>query len=224
MKNIIGIIIILLLGVGFLFLRQTQKPTNTNPEELSSSINPTIMLEQTQKQYSSPPPMTIDQTKKYTALLTTNKGEMTVTLFPDEAPIAVNNFIFLAKEGFYTNTPFHRVISDFMIQGGDPTGTGTGGPGYRFEDEAVMKDYTRGTLAMANAGPDTNGSQFFIMHKDSDSLPKDYVIFGSIEKNDEASLKTLDTLLATPVTRSMSGEPSKPTEDLRLLSVTITEK
>ncbi len=115
------------------------------------------------KQFSAPPPMSIDGSKHYTATFDTSMGTMKADLFVTDAPMTVNNFVFLAKQGFYDGVTFHRVINNFMIQTGDPTGTGTGGPGYRFNDEPVKRQYLRGTLAMANAGPNTNGSQFFIV-------------------------------------------------------------
>ena len=118
------------------------------------------------KQYAAPPPMQIDPAKKYTATFETSRGTIVCELYPENAPMAVNNFVFLAKDGFYNDTTFHRVIKDFMVQGGDPTGTGTGGPGYRFEDETKgnPNKHQVGSLSMANAGPGTNGSQFFITH------------------------------------------------------------
>src|SRR3990172_1402830 len=131
------------------------------------------------KMYTTPPQMTIDMAKEYSATLKTDMGDIVVALAAKEAPTTVNNFVFLAREKFYDNTVFHRTIKGFMIQGGDPEGTGRGGPGYRFEDEPFEGEYTRGTVAMANAGPDTNGSQFFILHQDYD-LPKNYVIFGKV--------------------------------------------
>lgn len=167
--------------------------------------------------------MTIDTAKRYTAIVETSKGNMAITLFPGEAPAAVNNFVFLSREGFYTNTIFHRIIKGFMIQGGDPKGNGTGGPGYRFDDEPVRRDYTRGIVAMANAGPNTNGSQFFIMHADY-GLPKNYVIFGAIEASDSASLATLDAIATIPVDMSVGGEMSKPKEQVVVQSVTIEER
>jgi cyclophilin family peptidyl-prolyl cis-trans isomerase len=197
----------------------TVLPTSAAVQERKESMIQT----QTKKQYTSPPAMTVSADKTYKAVLDTNKGKLVVQLFVKDAPNAVNNFVFLAKEGFYANTIFHRVIKDFMIQGGDPTGTGMGGPGYRFADETITKEYTRGTLAMANAGPNTNGSQFFIMHKDTTSLPKNYVIFGAIPEGDVESFKTLDALLATPVGRSSNGEQSRPLEELVLKTVTIVE-
>ena len=170
-------------------------------------------------QWNSPPEMVIDPEKRYFATLRTNKGVVEVELFPKETPIAVNNFIFLARQGFYDGTPFHRVIKGFMIQGGDPTGKGTGGPGYRFDDEPITRDYLRGTLAMANAGPNTNGSQFFIMHQNY-ALPKNYIIFGQATDG----LDVVDAMANTPVKSSSSGERSVPTEPLILESVEIREE
>src|SRR5580698_10310418 len=115
------------------------------------------------KQYNEPPKMAIDTKKKYSATFDTSKGKVEVDLFPEDAPITVNNFVFLAREKFYDGTKFHRVIADFMVQGGDPTATGSGGPGYKFADETKGSPHKHkiGTLSMANAGPNTNGSQFF---------------------------------------------------------------
>ena len=135
------------------------------------------------KTYTNPPAMTIAVDKTYTATIKTSKGVMKLVLYPKDAPNTVNNFVFLAREGFYNSTVFHRIIKGFMIQGGDPKGDGTGGPGYRFADEKITRDYTKGTIAMANAGPNTNGSQFFVMHADY-PLPKNYVIFGGINSGD----------------------------------------
>ncbi|HUE75803.1 MAG TPA: peptidylprolyl isomerase, partial [Chloroflexota bacterium] len=130
-------------------------------------------------QWPSPPQMVIDPTKTYVAEIATTEGTMRANLFADEAPKTVNNFVFLARENYYENVKFHRIMKDFMVQTGDPTGTGAGGPGYRFEDEPVKRSYKRGTLAMANAGPNTNGSQFFIMHNDY-TLAPNYTIFGEV--------------------------------------------
>ncbi len=148
------------------------------------------------QQYPAPPEMQIDPAKDYRATIKTNKGDITVTLFAGESPKTVNNFVFLANEGFYDGVIFHRVINGFMIQGGDPTGTGTGGPGYRFDDElekARSHRYSRGTLAMANAGPNTNGSQFFIMHADY-GLPPQYSVFGKAVDG----LDVVDEIATTP--------------------------
>jgi peptidyl-prolyl cis-trans isomerase B (cyclophilin B) len=133
-------------------------------------------------QYPSPPAMSIDTNKKYTATLNTTKGEIVCELFSKDAPKTVNNFVFLARDKFYDGTVFHRVIPDFMIQGGDPTGTGRGGPGYRFEDETKSNPnrHQVGTLSMANAGPNTNGSQFFITHVVTDWLDGKHTVFGKV--------------------------------------------
>jgi len=134
------------------------------------------------KQYRSPPPMTIDTARKYVATLETSRGNIVCELFAREAPMTVNNFVFLARDGFYDGTTFHRVIKDFMIQGGDPTGTGRGGPGYRFPDEVGPDKprHKRGSLSMANAGPNTNGSQFFITHVETDWLDGKHTVFGQV--------------------------------------------
>lgn len=137
--------------------------------------------------YSEPPAMTIDTSKSYQALVQTSKGEILLNLFDDEAPLTVNNFVFLASQGFYDGIIFHRVLADFMAQGGDPTGTGTGGPGYSFGDETsngLVFD-RRGLLAMANSGPNTNGSQFFITFVPTDWLNGNHTIFGELVEGDE---------------------------------------
>ena len=132
------------------------------------------------KTYSSPPPMTIDTSKKYTAIIETEKGNLVLELFAKDVPITVNNFVFLAGEGFYDGSTFHRVIPDFMAQGGDPTGTGRGGPGYRFDDEFTEHTHITGALSMANAGPDTNGSQFFITYTPQHGLDGKHSVFGQL--------------------------------------------
>ena len=136
------------------------------------------------RQYDAAPAMALDATKHYAAIIDTSRGTITVDLFPKEAPMTVNNFVFLAQHHFYDGLTFHRVIPDFMIQGGDPAGDGTGGPGYQFKDETDptlnSHQFQKGTLAMANAGPDTNGSQFFITHKATDWLQGKHTIFGQV--------------------------------------------
>lgn len=145
------------------------------------------------KQWSSPPEMVIDPEKDYTATLHTDKGDIVFKLFAERAPRTVNNFVFLAREGFYDDTIFHRVISNFMAQGGDPTGTGTGGPGYRFADEfhPELRHDKAGVLSMANAGPNTNGSQFFITHLPTPHLDKRHSVFGQVTEG-------MDVLLSIP--------------------------
>jgi peptidyl-prolyl cis-trans isomerase B (cyclophilin B) len=132
------------------------------------------------KQYSSPPEMQIDPNKNYTATIETEKGNLVLELFAADVPVTVNNFVFLAREGFYDNTTFHRVIEDFMAQGGDPTGTGSGGPGYKFDDEFTSHSHVTGALSMANAGANTNGSQFFICYSPQHHLDGHHSVFGQL--------------------------------------------
>jgi cyclophilin family peptidyl-prolyl cis-trans isomerase len=172
------------------------------------------------QQYSKPFDMQLEAEKTYTATLETNHGSIDVEFFPDDAPNTVNNFVSLARERYYDGTPFHRIIKGFMIQGGDPTGTGMGGPGYKFQDEKVTRDYESGTLAMANAGPNTNGSQFFICHGDlKGRLPKNYTIFARVT----SGLDVVDKIASMPVQASRSGEPSSPVEPVTLDKVTVNE-
>ena len=132
------------------------------------------------KTYSAPPPMTIDTSKQYTATIEIEKGNIVLELFASDVPVTVNNFVFLAREGFYDGTTFHRVIPGFMAQGGDPTGTGAGGPGYRFDDEITLHTHVAGALSMANYGPDTNGCQFFITYVPKHQLDGHYSVFGQL--------------------------------------------
>ncbi len=161
--------------------------------------------------------MAIDPNNNYIATIHTNLGDFTVELFASEAPLTVNNFVFLSREGFYDGVLFHRVIKEFMVQTGDPRGDGTGGPGYRFEDEPVSRSYSRGIVAMANAGPNTNGSQFFIVHGTNVNLPPSYTIFGQVS----SGLDTVDLIANTPVQPSLRGEVSSPTEPLLIESIEI---
>jgi cyclophilin family peptidyl-prolyl cis-trans isomerase len=147
------------------------------------------------KQYPKAPDLAIDLDTDYRATLRTTHGDITLRLFAAEAPLAVNSFLFLAGEGFFDGVIFHRVIPGFVVQGGDPTGTGRGGPGYKFRDELEAdRRYQRGTLAMANAGPGTNGSQFFICLADLAKLPHNYTIFGEVVDGMDA----VDAIAALP--------------------------
>lgn len=194
MKYVVVILFIALVVVGF----------NYSPKEKE--------IENTTNIISTTPITTMSK-----AIIETNKGIIEVELFPSDAPKTVENFTTLAQKGFYNGVIFHRVIRDFMIQGGDPTGTGRGGPGYTFADElnpqtdSYQRGYVRGTLAMANAGPNTNGSQFFIMHKDV-PLPHNYTIFGRVTKG----LETVDAIAT-----SETNVDDRPLQDIIIQKITL---
>jgi len=183
---------------------------NTNNEEGEVLSN--------NKVYESMPEMNIDISKNYTAVIKTSMGDMSVEFFTEDAPMTVNNFINLSRDGYYDDVIFHRVISGFMIQGGDPSGTGHGEmgkyPGYKFEDELNnQRAYEKGILAMANAGPDTNGSQFFIMHVDY-PLPYQYTIFGKVTDG----MDVIDKIASVE-----TGEGDRPVNDVIIESIEIKE-
>ncbi len=166
------------------------------------------------KQWNEAPVMEIDPKKEYKATVKTDKGDMVFKLHADKVPKTVNNFVFLARQGYYDGTKFHRVINDFMAQGGDPTGTGMGGPGYKFEDEFVpeLRHDKRGVLSMANAGPGTNGSQFFITHRPTPHLDNKHSVFGQLIEGE-------DVLMAIPA----RDPQQKNSLAVQLVSVTIQE-
>lgn len=204
---------------------QSAAAASGDPELASSCWTPDQRIEgdNVANQYSQPPAMAIDVNKTYTADIQTNLGSFTVEFYPQDAPNTVNNFICLANDGYYNNTPFHRIMAGFMFQGGDPTGTGAGGPGYRFNDEPINKDYEKGTLAMANAGPNTNGSQFFVCVDNLTAkgmLQKNYTIFGKVIDG----MDVVDKIAAVPVGRNSRGENSVPQQPVTLESVTVNEK
>ena len=166
------------------------------------------------KQWNTQPAMQIDMTKQYKARMETDKGTMVIELFTDKTPVTVNNFVFLCREGFYDGVIFHRVIDNFMVQGGDPTGTGRGGPGYRFGDELHpgLKHNKQGILSMANAGPNTNGSQFFITHVPTPHLDGKHSVFGQV-------IEGLDVLMSIPARDP--GNANAPA--VKIIRVTIEE-
>lgn len=174
--------------------------------------------------WDTPPAMEIDTGKSYEAEFSTSKGNFKIELYAKDAPKTVNNFVFLARQGFYNDVVFHRIIQTFMIQTGDPEGTGAGGPGYQFEDEKTNYTYEPGIVAMANAGPDTNGSQFFICTGDDSrnlNQTPNYTIFGKVTEG----MDVVDAIAATPVEANpYSGEPSSPTEKVHIKEIKITEK
>jgi len=166
------------------------------------------------KHYSAPPPMAVDAKKRYTATFKTEQGDFIVELYAAKAPRTVNNFVFLVRQGFYEGVTFHRVIKNFMVQGGDPTGTGTGGPGYTFADEfdRSLRHDGPGVLSMANAGPNTNGSQFFITHVATPWLDDKHTVFGKVTQG-------MDVVLAIPERDPMRAKAP----GVRILSIEITE-
>ena len=206
------IVLILLISCG-------GSTETSNETTLTTTADTTTTLgENMDKTYTQPHEMTINNSKSYTAIIKTSLGDMKVEFFTNDAPMTVNNFINLAQDGYYDGVIFHRVISDFMIQGGDPSGTGHGDygkyPGYQFQDELNNQiPYSKGILAMANSGPNTNGSQFFIMHVDY-PLPYNYTIFGKVVEG----LDVID-IIATVET----GAGDKPTSDVIIETVEISE-
>ena len=229
--KLIGLVAVLIIIIGAIVYQSnsdnTSLPPQTNQENITidsensapaETTDGTIQQKggETQMKFNEAPKMEIDVAKKYTAVVKTNKGDMTIELYTKEAPKTVNNFVFLAKKSFYDGVIFHRVIKDFMIQGGDPTGTGMGGPGYQFEDE--MNDFvfdTGGILAMANSGPNTNGSQFFITHAATPWLTGKHTIFGKVTKG----MDVLNTIATTAV-----GAQDKPVDKISIQTIEIIEK
>lgn len=215
----LGVIAGLLVATGAFFGTRfikdkffADKSSNTTTEDASTNSHT----------YSQAPDMQIDTSKTYIATVSTNYGDFQITLNDDDTPTTVNNFVFLARDGYYDGLTFHRVVQDFMIQGGDPSGNGTGGPGYAFDDEDFDGDYTQGVVAMANSGENTNGSQFFVMTGDysGGKLSKDYTIFGSVKSG-------LDVVLAINEVETVdngSGEDSSPVDTVTINSITIEEQ
>lgn len=192
----------------------TPSTANDAVETPTTTVSiPIVPTDQGPVSFDRAPELTIDTSQEYTATISTNLGDIVVNLFADTAPVTVNNFVFLAEQGYYNGVIFHRVMPGFMVQGGDPTGTGRGGPGYTFDDELnAPRPYNRGILAMANAGPNTNGSQFFIMHEDY-GLPYAYSIFGEVT----SGMDIVDAIAATP-----TGPGDRPTTDIVINTVSIS--
>jgi len=185
-------------------------------------VSATLLLAQAtqpkeRKTYDKPPEMKIDPNKKYTATVDTDKGKIVLELFAKEAPKTVNSFVTLARDGFYDGTIFHRVIPGFMIQGGDPTGTGRGGPGYQFENENkdTQRKYDKGTVGMANAGPNTNGSQFFVMDADYPLPAHDYTIFGKLTEGQD---------VVHVIATADRDENDRPAQTIHIKSISIKEE
>ena len=238
MRRVFGIVMLALVGAATAACGQTAAPSAPPPPRaapptaastgalLASAFTtvppaapspPPSAQASGQKQWSSPPPMTIDTCKHYTATILSSMGTMTADLYASEDPVTVNNFVFLAQQGFYDGVTFHRVIKNFMAQPGDPTGTGRGGPGNTFPDEKVTRPYDRGTLAMANSGPNTNGSQFFIVQQLYQPPTPAYVVFGKLT----SGLDVLDQIANTP-TGPGHGGTDTPKQDITIQSITIS--
>jgi cyclophilin family peptidyl-prolyl cis-trans isomerase len=190
------------------------------PVAVADCWTPDQVISTDPPQWSVAPGYILDSSTHYTASVTTNLGTFTIELFPADAPNTVNNFVCLARAGYYDGSPFHRILAGFVIQGGDPTGTGRGGPGYRFDDEPARRDYELGTVAMANAGPNTNGSQFFVVvGPQGQQLPNLYTIFGQVSEG----MDVVQRIAAVPVDVNERGEPSHPIDPVIVESVTISE-
>src|SRR3989338_2791401 len=177
------IITTILLFFIFLFYARLNKSKQGPPlssENIIENISEDNNMVQSTSKYTFPGILPNERIHGKRATIATNKGNITIKLLDEEAPLAVSNFVYLVEAGFYNGLTFHRVVPNFVIQGGDPDGDGTGGPGYKFSDEPVSREYKRGIMAMANAGANTNGSQFFIVLKDQPTLPKNYTIFGEV--------------------------------------------
>jgi cyclophilin family peptidyl-prolyl cis-trans isomerase len=228
--SVVFVLLALLFATGMFGYKTADQKYNVSQKitDLANQAKRVVQKPTTQssnlknKTYKESPKMQIDQNKTYLAHVETTEGDFTITLNANDTPITANNFVTLSKDGFYDGTIFHRIIKDFMIQGGDPQGNGTGGPGYKFADEKFAGDYTPGTVAMANSGANTNGSQFFIMTADysGGKLPKNYVIFGKVTDG----MDTITKIAATPVSTSSSGESSKPNQKVEIKKITIEAK
>jgi cyclophilin family peptidyl-prolyl cis-trans isomerase len=214
------------IGVGLAFmLRGTPKAAAAKPRPTASSTPSATSVacggskpasaSVTKPQFQKAPPLTISPKKTYKVTMNTSCGTIQLLLDPKDAPIAVNSFVFLVRKHFYDGLTFHRVVKDFVIQGGDPTGSGSGGPGYKFKDEVKNKlKYDIGVLAMANSGPNTNGSQFFIVAgTQAKSLPKQYTIFGLVSKGLDV-VKLIDSL-------PTNSQTQKPLATVYIVSMTL---
>jgi cyclophilin family peptidyl-prolyl cis-trans isomerase len=213
----LGVVILVVALISWLFYSLTKtKETTTNMPTSNPSTNQSAAPTKTIMQFATPPPIQIDVTKQYFATVKMVKGgEFVIQLYPDKAPITVNSFVFLAQKGFYDGSTFHRVLEGFMAQGGDPTGTGMGGPGYSFVNEANDLLFDKpGVVAMANAGPNTNGSQFFIMFGPYGLSESDYTIFGQV-------ISGMDVV--NSLTRRDPQQNPSYTGDV-ISSITISEK
>jgi cyclophilin family peptidyl-prolyl cis-trans isomerase len=213
-KPTVVAIVVILVGAFFIFKSLKKEEVVEMPTQ--KQVQSQEQSPADDSKLSPPTGEVLDQTKKYTVTLKTSEGNIVIEMNQGQTPKTIENFVTLAQKGFYDGTVFHRVIEGFMIQGGDPEGTGRGGPGYRFEDEAFDGEYVRGAIAMANAGPNTNGSQFFILHQNYD-LPKSYTIFGTVKEG----LEVVDAIATAEVTPNTMGESSVPANPVTVESVEV---
>jgi len=220
-KNVFLSILAIVAILGWFIYQQANKPMTESPIANDAQLVNNTESAPVQEEVQTPkkmqkPELTIDQAKDYSAVLKTNMGDITIKLYADKTPITVNNFVALSNQKFYDGVIFHRVIPGFMIQGGDPTGTGRGGPGYQFEDEIVEElQFTKaGLLAMANAGPGTNGSQFFITLGKTDWLNGNHTIFGEVT----GGMDVVEKIGAT-----QTGAGDRPASDVVIETVEISE-
>lgn len=219
-EYLFGFFILLLVIIGVVLVRSRPSTSKADKELLENiTIGPSENPVTTTQAPQPTSALSIDKNKNYTVTLKTTAGDIVITMHTQETPITVNNFIVLSLKKYYNNTFFHRVIKGFMIQGGDPKGDGTGGPGYTFKDEPFTGEYKRGVVAMANRGPNTNGSQFFIMQADAPQLPKNYVIFGEVTKG----MDVVDKIAESEVKPGPSGEVSTPVQKTTITSVDVQE-
>ena len=216
-KNALLILIIVPLVIFILTITYRDRMMQSgNPYE--NPEDDKVVL--TDKTNVKPPTIKLDIIKNYKVKFETTEGDIVIKVNALDTPMASTNFVYLSKIGFYDGTIFHRVIKDFMIQGGDPLGNGTGGPGYTFNDEPFDGEYVRGTVAMANSGPNSNGSQFFIIHKDYTQLPKNYVIFGKVVEG----MDVVDKIAEAPVEDNGAGEMSKPISPVTINKAEVIEE
>ncbi|MFA6459364.1 MAG: peptidylprolyl isomerase [Candidatus Paceibacterota bacterium] len=222
---IVALIIVAAIGLGWYFLDHRSGYPKSVADLMYSTSTPITNIEASPSPSVLPSPSQTNTNSSiknfmHTVTIETNKGTIVFETYDADAPKTVENFISLANKGFYNGLIFHRVIENFMVQGGDPTGTGMGGPGYKFADEldptteSYKTGYVRGTVAMANSGPNTNGSQFFIMHKDN-ALPKSYSIFGRVV----SGIEVVDA-----IAKVAKNASDKPVEDVKMIKVTVSEK
>lgn len=229
-KNLTAFLILLLLASLGLGGCNSSAPSSTgqqqpavqqNQKQEAIEVNAIV---QRNNKYTTQPPMTINTEKQYFAVVNTSMGTFKIRLLAQDAPLTVNNFVFLSREGYFNGIVFHRIIKDFMIQSGDPLGTGTGGPGYKFKDELPNKiQYAPGVVAMANAGANTNGSQFFICNGEKATLlnnSPNYTIFGQVVEGMDVVLK----ISSVPVQNNGMGEVSKPVNSVTIKDISIEEK